>query len=239
MRDDFQKFHLKQMMNNSKNNSKQKKVEEDINGIYDRINSKFRTSATEDNLNYERENNYNDNNIIEQIKLEQLSLSTDIKNSFYSNYGSNKSTIVEKSVNFDSIINVEIDNNLNANLKENEICHNSNINNNDNVASNLNQKVNLNNKKDKENNINNNSINKNDASHNIIFFKEKDILNNNSLHLINKLNDDKKQQINLKKINIKECVKNFFSLKNICILIIVIIIIFLFIFQMYILIDYL
>ena len=39
MRDDFQNFHLKQMMNNSKNNSKQKKVEEDINGIYDRINS--------------------------------------------------------------------------------------------------------------------------------------------------------------------------------------------------------
>jgi hypothetical protein len=239
MRDDFQKFHLKQMMNNSKNNSKQKKVEEDINGIYDRINSKFRTSATEDNLNYERENNYNDNNIIEQIKLEQLSLSTDIKNSFHSNYGSNKSTIVEKSVNFDSIINVEIDNNLNANLKENEICHNSNINNNDNVTSDLNQKVNLNHKKDKENNINNNSINKNDASNNIIFFKEKDILNKNPLHLINKLNDDKKQQINLKKINIKEYVKNFFSLKNICILIIVIIIIFLFIFQMYILIDYL
>ena len=38
------------------NNNNEQKLEDNINVIYDRINSKFGTSATDDNLNFEREN---------------------------------------------------------------------------------------------------------------------------------------------------------------------------------------
>ena len=179
------KVPLKQIERKTINYNKQKKLEEDINGIFDRINSKYGTSSTDDNLNYERENINNNNNdhqsILMKIKLEQISIG-EMKSSFFSNNESHKSTIVEKSINLDSVINVEITNNLNANLKENENIPGQNNNNNSlsikNIQSNninINQTLNLNikNKKKNDNNINNISINKNDISQNNMLNKDK------------------------------------------------------------------
>ena len=244
------KVPLKQIERKSINYNKQKKLEDDINGIYDRINSKYGTSATDDNLNYERENNFNSNNdnqgILMKIKLEQISIG-DMKSSFFSNNESHKSTIVEKSINLDSIINVEISNNLNVNLKENEETHGNNNNNNTvqikNIQKNninINQTLNLNIKKKKKkvDNINNISVNKNDINQNNMLNKDKENNGNNCLHLINKLNNKNEFKNTIKNINIKKCCKNFLNLKFICMITIIIIIIILFILQLYILIDF-
>ena len=105
---------------NSFNNKKKENIEEHINEIFDRINSKFGTTTTEDNLNYERENNVNNNLISNKIKSETFSLS-DIKSSFSSSNDNKKTKNEENSINLESIINVEISNNINEKLKENEI----------------------------------------------------------------------------------------------------------------------
>ena len=105
---------------NSFNNKKKENIEEHINEIFDRINSKFGTTTTEDNLNYERENNVNNNLISNKIKAETFSLS-DIKSSFSSSNDNKKTKNEENSINLESIINVEISNNINEKLKENEI----------------------------------------------------------------------------------------------------------------------
>jgi hypothetical protein len=246
---DVPKFPLKQIEKKLINYNKQKKIEDDINGIYDRINSKFGTSATDDNLNYERENHFNSNNdnqgILMKIKLEQISIG-DMKSSFFSNNESHKSTIVEKSINLDSVINVEISNNLNANLKENEAPR-ANSNNNSltikNIQANninINQTLNLNikNKKKNEEHAINISSNKNDISQNNMLNKDKENNEKNYLHLINKYNKKKEIKNIIQQFNIKKCCKKFLNLKIICMVIIIIIIILLFILQLYILIYF-
>ena len=213
-------------------NKKEQKLEEDINIIYDRINSKFGTSATDDNLNFERENVLNDD-LLNKIKFEQFSLN-DIKNSFNSNNETYKSTIVEKSINFDSIINVEITNNLNTNLKENEILPN-----------NQNNEIKNDNDKNKKSNIINNedklsiiSMIKNDISNNNILIKEIQNKNKkkNSLHLINRINIKNKEKTSQK--SFKKICKKILTIKSICIFCIIIIILLILIFQIYLLIDF-
>ena len=214
------------------NNNNEQKLEDNINVIYDRINSKFGTSATDDNLNFERENVLNDY-LLNKIKFEQFSLN-DIKNSFNSNNETYKSTIVEKSINFDSIINVEITNNLNTNLKENEILPN-----------NQNNEIKNDNDKNKKSNIINNedklsiiSMIKNDISNNNILIKEIQNKNKkkNSLHLINRINIKNKEKTSQK--SFKKICKKILTIKSICIFCIIIIILLILIFQIYLLIDF-
>lgn len=215
-------------------NNKEQKLEEDINVIYDRINSKFGTSATDDNLNYERENVLNID-LLNKIKFEQFSIS-DIKNSFNSNYDTYKSTIVEKSINFDSIINVEITNNLNTNLKENEILPNNENNQIKNNNDDKKKKRDIINNEDKLSII---SMIKSDISNNNILIQEMYNKNKkkNDLHLINKINNKKKEKITQNTFK-KNC-KKFITLKSICIVFISIIIILILLLQIYLLINFL
>ena len=214
-------------------NKKEQKLEEDINIIYDRINSKFGTSATDDNLNYERENILNID-LLNKIKFEQFSLN-DFKNSFNSNVEAYKSTIVEKSVNFDSIINVEITNNLNTNLKENEILPNNQKNQIKPTNNNEEKKSNFSKNEDK---ISINSMIKNDISNNNILIKEMQNKNKKkyNLHLINKLNNKNKEKF--LQNSFKKTCKKFINLKNICIFFIIIIILLILLLQIYLLIDF-
>ena len=54
MRDDFQNFHLKQKMNNSKNNSKQKKIEERKRDLEKHTSRRDEDSFVFDNHNKKR-----------------------------------------------------------------------------------------------------------------------------------------------------------------------------------------
>lgn len=227
---------------------KQFKIEEDINGIFNKLNSNSHSNKKEENLNFERENL---NNIKEENEINEKegnSIYSDYlkNNSFNSKeFESHKSTIIENSLNLDNIINIEISNNLNENLTKNE---NRNYNSNNNSFDNkLNKEVfhkkQKNNKINKEKNNIDTSVNRNDGTTlNIL------TLNNNNekgknLSIIKKYSEHNK----IKEINQQDNetqIKNYSSkkcslFKKICIFFLCIIIILIIIIQILIFLKYL
>jgi hypothetical protein len=231
---------------------KQVKIEEDINGIFNKLNSNNNQNKTENNLNFERENL--NNNIKEENKIkekEECSLNSyEFKNnnSFNSKeFESHKSTVIEKSINFENIINIEV-NNLNENLTKNE---NGVYNDDSSLENKFNKeyfkKKNNNNNKFKENCITDTSINRNDGTtQNILSINNNNINDKGkNLHIIKKYNIEK---INNEKTNEKDITnKNkekikcnqWFFIKKFCIIFICVIIIFIIIIQILIFLNYL
>ena len=228
---------------------KQFKIEEDINDIFNKLNSNTQSNNKEENLNFERENL---NNIKEENEINEKDgnslYSYDLKNNSFNSkeFESHKSTIIEKSLNLDNIINIEVSNNLNENLANNENgIHNSN---NNSFENNYNKeyfaKKQKNNKSNnKDNNAIDTSVNRNDGTTQNILSLNNNNEKGKNLYIIKKYNKDNKMnelnkednKIPIKKNNSKKC----YLYRKICIFFLCIIIILIIIIQILIFLKFL